>query len=255
MYNLSRRIVLRTFLLLILPCHLLTAQTLKTTGAVSQVQKTADSVTFRSGDALVRISTVRPGVVRLRYSVASSFPADHSFAILPEAKVTGTPLMVSETSSALKLSDGEIAISIDRGSGRIVFSDKNGNPILADALKHPAVWQGSEFRVYKTMPPLEQYFGLGDKTVNMDRRGNAFTNWNTDIGPFRGLDPIYKTIPFFIGLNNGRAYGIFLDNTYRTSFDFGKQSNEYFSFGSTGGELNYYFIAGPHPQQIGRAHV
>ena len=250
MYNLSRRIVLRAFLLLILPCHLLAAQTLKTTGAVSQVQKTADSVTFRSGDALVRISTVRPGVVRLRYSVASSFPADHSFAILPEAKVTGTPLTVSETSSALKLSDGEIAISIDRGSGRIVFSDKNGNPILADALKHPAVWQGSEFRVYKTMPPLEQYFGLGDKTVNMDRRGNAFTNWNTDIGPFRGLDPIYKTIPFFIGLNNGRAYGIFLDNTYRTSFDFGKQSNEYFSFGSTGGELNYYFIAGPHPKQV-----
>jgi len=33
-------------------------------------------------------------------------------------------------------------------------------------------------------------------------------------------------------------------------FDFGKESTDYFSFGAEGGELNYYFIAGPEPKEI-----
>ena len=63
-------------------------------------------------------------------------------------------------------------------------------------------------------------------------------------------DPLYKTIPFFIGLRKNAAYGVFFDNTYRSSFDFGKESQNYFSFGAEGGELNYYFIAGPDPKKI-----
>src|SRR5207237_8223925 len=63
-------------------------------------------------------------------------------------------------------------------------------------------------------------------------------------------DPLYKTIPFFMGLRKGIAYGVFFDNTYRSSFDFGKEARDYFSFGAEGGELNYYFIAGPEPKKI-----
>src|SRR5260370_8991012 len=53
-----------------------------------------------------------------------------------------------------------------------------------------------------------------------------------------------------MGLSKGVAYGLFFDNTYRSSFDFGKESADYFSFGAEGGELNYYFIAGPEPKKI-----
>src|SRR5262249_38288142 len=49
---------------------------------------------------------------------------------------------------------------------------------------------------------------------------------------------------------HGSAYGIFLDNTYRTSFDFGKESRDFYSFGSDGGPLDYYFIYGPEPKKV-----
>src|SRR6185369_11516145 len=138
-----------------------------------------------------------------------------------------------------------------RATGRVVFTDKAGNVILADHPNYPATWHGKEFRVYKTMPKLEQYFGLGDKSDASDHRGAAVTMWNTDaFGWQQGSDPLYKSIPFFVGLDNGRAYGVFLDNTYKSSFDFGKESAEYFSFGAAGGDLNYYFIAGPEPKQV-----
>jgi len=112
-------------------------------------------------------------------------------------------------------------------------------------------WNGKRVHTWKKMPPDEHYYGLGDKAGPMNRRNRSFTNWNTDeFGWQESSDPLYKTIPFFIGLRKGVAYGVFFDNTYRSTFDFGKESPDYFSFGTEGGELNYYFIAGPEPKKV-----
>jgi len=51
-------------------------------------------------------------------------------------------------------------------------------------------------------------------------------------------------------MRKGASYGVFLDNTYRTSFDFGKESRDSCSFGSDGGELDYYFFYGPDPKRV-----
>jgi alpha-glucosidase len=179
------------------------------------------------------------------------FPADHSFAVIPESVSRDTKVQITQSASVLKVTDGDVVATVQRSNGRIVFTDKVGNVLLADHPNYPVTWHGKEFRVYKTMPQLEQYFGLGDKSDASDHRGNAVTMWNTDaFGWQQGTDPLYKSIPFFVGLLNGRAYGLFLDNTYKSSFDFGKESSDFFSFGATGGDLNYYFIAGPHPKQV-----
>ena len=48
-----------------------------------------------------------------------------------------------------------------------------------------------------------------------------------------------------------RSYGMFLDNTWRTWFDFGKQARDaVFRSASEGGPLDYYFIYGPTPKQV-----
>ena len=65
-----------------------------------------------------------------------------------------------------------------------------------------------------------------------------------------GTDPLYKTIPFFMGVRKGKAYGIFLDNTYRSSFEFGKLMHDAYSFGAEDGPLDYYFIYGPEPKAV-----
>src|SRR5690606_39748338 len=39
--------------------------------------------------------------------------------------------------------------------------------------------------------------------------------------------------------------GIFLDNTFRSFFDFGHERKNAYSFWAHGGEMNYYFIYGP----------
>jgi alpha-glucosidase len=114
-----------------------------------------------------------------------------------------------------------------------------------------AQFDGRAFRVYKTMPSDEHYFGLGDKTGPLDRRNQAFSLWNTDAYRFQeSTDPIYKAIPFFMTFHAGRAVGMLLDNTWRSSFDFGKTAPDVYSFGAVDGPLNYYLIYGPSPRQV-----
>ncbi len=62
------------------------------------------------------------------------------------------------------------------------------------------------FRVYKTMPMDEHYFGLGDKTGPLDRRNQAFSLWNTDAYRFQESNRSdLQSIPFFMTFHAGRV--------------------------------------------------
>jgi alpha-glucosidase len=104
----------------------------------------------------------------------------------------------------------------------------------------------------KQITPDQHFFGLGDKTGPLDRRGQAFVNWNTDTyGYQESTDPIYKSVPFFIAAGgDGGSYGIFLDNTWRSWFDFGKQDADTLSLGAAGGPIDYYLIYGPQLKRV-----
>jgi alpha-glucosidase len=102
----------------------------------------------------------------------------------------------------------------------------------------------------------ERFIGLGEKTGNLDRRGNGYTNWNSDVfGYSAAQDPLYTTIPFYIGLHNGLQYGIFFDNSAQSDFNFGASNNRFSSFGAHGGEMNYYFIYQPDVAGIIRSYT
>jgi alpha-glucosidase len=106
---------------------------------------------------------------------------------------------------------------------------------------------GDAFRIYKTMPLDEHYFGLGDKTGPLDRRNEAFTLWNTDAYRFQeSTDPLYKSIPYFMTFARGTRWACLLDNTWRTSFDFGKESLRMLTPSAPlPGPVDYYFFYGP----------
>jgi len=108
---------------------------------------------------------------------------------------------------------------------QLTVADLAGNVIQRDAA--PVRWDGAAFKVSKQGTWSDHFFGLGDKPGPLDRKMEAFTMWNTDsFGWQESTDPIYKSIPFFIDMNHGRALGVFLDNTWRTDFDFGRADPE-----------------------------
>src|SRR5580704_12656927 len=218
-------------------------------GNVQRVEKLQDGVELTAGSAKLRITAIRDGVIRVRLAPQGFFPKDLSWAVIesPDAPA----IKVEDSKTELRMTAGRIVAIVKKTPLLITFADLAGNVLLADEPSLPMAWNGTYVHAWKRMPLEENYYGLGDKLGPLNRRNHAYTMWNTDFfGWQESDDPIYKTIPFFIGLHKGTAYGVFFDNTYRSSFDFGKESPAYFSFGAEGGELNYYYIAGPEPKKI-----
>ncbi|HKW18481.1 MAG TPA: glycoside hydrolase family 31 protein [Terriglobales bacterium] len=220
-------------------------------GNVSSVHQTAHGLKLTAGDIELQIDVLAPAVVRLRYSVVGDDPPEDPFAVLPNSFENPPVLKTSEASDSVAVDTGAMVIDISKSPLRIQFLDRTGKAISQDATNLPVVFSGQSFRVQKQMPEDEHYFGLGDKTGPLDRRGMAVSLWNTDaFGWQESTDPLYKSIPFFLAMRNGDAYGLFLDNTYRTSFDFGVNSRDQYSFSAEGGKLDYYFFYGPDPKQV-----
>lgn len=236
-------------LLLVFGCRCGLAQGWHHLGNLERVEKLKDGVELTAGTAKVRVTAFRSGVFRVRLAPNGNFAKDFSWAVieLPDPP----PVKIEESQETLKVIAGNTVAVMQKSPLLISFSDALGNALLADEPTLPMAWNGPHIHTWKKMPPEEQYYGLGDKPGPINRRNRSFTNWNTDeFGWQESSDPLYKTIPFFIGLRQGVAYGVFFDNTYRSSFDFGKESRDSFSFGAEGGELNYYFIAGPEPKKV-----
>lgn len=92
----------------------------------------------------------------------------------------------------------------------------------------------------------EHFYGLGEKTGSLDKRGGRYTMWNTDLYDTHteGTDALYESYPFYIGFNRNGSFGIYLDNTYRTYFDMGKSDPDRVRFGAEKGPLSFFFIYG-----------
>lgn len=221
-----------------------------TVEAVTGSQPLRDGIQIQAGPAILRITAMRDDMVRVRIAAGNSLPEDASWAVLPEPRGKTIEVQPAQDAAAVGFRTGALDVRVENNPLRLVIRDLAGNVISADAVGRPVKFQLGGFAVSKQMPGDEHYFGLGDKAGSFDRKDQAFTLWNTDIGPQESVDPLYKSIPFFLAIHGNRSYGIFLDNTWRTWFDFGKQARDALAFGAEGGPLDYYFIYGPTPKQV-----
>jgi alpha-glucosidase len=218
---------------------------------VTAVEPLPDGISLGSGSATLRITAVRDDILRIRISRSSTFPPNHSWAVLPGILEHGVAV-TQAAGETPGFSTSALTVRIARSPLRLIIQDRAGRVISADAVGRPAAFHGEQFRIYKTMSPDEHYYGLGDKAGALDRTNRAFQMWNTDAyGWEESTDPLYKDIPFFLSVNkDGASYGVLLDNTYRSSFDFGTELRDTLSFGAEGGDLDYYLIYGPEPKQV-----
>jgi alpha-glucosidase len=246
--KISRKLLRLALCALMAPVALF-AQGWQHIGSVQKVEKLPDGVELTAGKAKVRVTVFRDGVFRVRVAQTGAFPKDFSWAVIETPEPPA--VKIDEAKDEVRLSSGIIVARIHKSPLLIDFQRDTGDELVADDSNLPMAWENGRVHVWKKMPEDEGYYGLGDKAGPMNRRDRAFTMWNTDAYAWReSTDPLYKTIPFFIGLRKGLAYGIFFDNTWRSNFDFGKEGHGFYSFGAEGGEINYYFFAGPTPAKI-----
>ncbi|NQD37506.1 glycoside hydrolase family 31 protein [Permianibacter sp. IMCC34836] len=216
---------------------------------------TADGLMLPDGDAALTITVINDAVIRVRYTDKRKLALDRSFAVLPQKPYQGK-LSVDVGSNTSTVRTPALRVVVQHQPLRLEFFDRDGRSLDQDDAEQGMARSAEVFRVAKRLRDDEQVYGFGEKTGRLNKRGMGlggyhYTMWNSDTyGYDMSIDPLYVSVPFYLVLREGRAHGIFLDNSFRSSFDVGRDSRNRLSFGAEGGELNYYFIHGPHPKDV-----
>lgn len=214
-------------------------------GAVLSYQKTAHGIAGRTATAEFSVDVYSPHIMRVRVTpqgsqrhVGYALTTDEVPAFSQFSVDAADPVVVVKTSSIT----AEVELRPDL---RITFKDADGTVINEDlpGKELGTTLTGNKITVYKRLQSDERFIGMGEQLGNLDRRGTVVTLKNTD--NYRYDDPkvpMYVSIPFFMGLHHGKAYGLFFNNSYRSVFNFGASNRRFSSFSFDGGALDEFFI-------------
>ena len=144
-----------------------------------------NGIEVSSGNLSIKVTALRNDVLRVTLYRGGAFAEDASWAVLPEARKSSVPVTFDLNSNYFGFRTRQLAVEVDESTLQLTIRDLNGNLLQQDA--RPLRFDGDAFRIYKTMPLNEHYFGLGDKTGPLDRRNGAFTLWNTGRLSFSGI--------------------------------------------------------------------
>lgn len=226
-----------------------------TLGDMPRPETNGPGLLFQNDQGTLWIGAENNNVLRVRFSPKATLGRVHSYALSPDRPERIMPdMQVSDAQSSVKVAG--LSATITHKPLRITFRDALGTVIDEDDVERGIAYTGSTTRVWKTLPDDAHVYGFGEKGGRLDKRGRAlggttYTMWNSDTFAYDSdTDPIYVSVPFYMVMRKARAHGVFLDNTFRSSFDVGHESQRLLSFGAEGGELNYYVIAGPHPKDV-----
>jgi alpha-glucosidase len=243
---------------------------------VTQVTRVERGIVAAVDRELLRVEVIRDDIVRLKISRGGSFDEEPTFAVCADLPSPTPAFLVEEDARVVRVGTTQISVTITRSpfsieacraDGSVIVEtarDRNGNPWAYASLN-------DEFIVCRHCGQADAFFGLGEKTGRLNRKGRSFTLWNTDVlsptasGEFTAnrakddpradrtsteFDPYYISIPFFyhMAATGNAAAGFFFDNSYRAHVDFTAPTTYAMHF--QGGQYTEYLFAGPGMRAI-----
>ncbi|MBR59056.1 MAG: alpha-glucosidase [Myxococcales bacterium] len=204
-------------------------------------------------------------MVRLRYVGEKPDPApDRSYAVIQPSQEPSFSLIGTDT--GIRICTEGLTIDVDTVC-RLHIQDSDGVSLLEDPIQghyqegeytlsshtHQGVSSQTHFgaKVVRNLTDIDHVYGLGEKNGPLDKKGMILNFWNADVpgyGPTQ--DPLYLSVPFFVGLQGDTAFGVFTDNSYRMDIDLGATDPDLYTITVGGGEIDQYIIAGPDIAQV-----
>lgn len=223
-------------------------------------------INYENGEGIVDV--INPYVINIFSPLKYK---DHFSRAIDNLNYEKCDTQLKVNNQHLELSTSELIVKI-HDNFKVDFYDKYGKVLCEDYRKerNPFIRRGDsslieqeghkseekstshKIEIIKKMFNDEKFYGLGEKTGHLNKKGYGYEMWNTD-DPSPHVEShkaLYKSIPFFITLREKATFGIFFDNTFKTYFDMGKENSDYYYFGADDGNLDYYFIAGPELHKV-----
>lgn len=208
-------------------------------------------VYLRFADRTIMLEVISANIIRVLMSQEKCLDLSTSPAVVKK-RDNFQDYELSDLGNYLEIKTDNLRLSINLQEYQLKFFDKRGHLINSDQVGKALGYWKDEIIARKVLQSGERFYGLGEKTGFLDKRGRKYTMWNTDVFEphVESTDPLYVSVPFLLSLNAGRSYGIFFDNTYKTHFDLGFRNQQEYSFWAEGGKMDYYFIMGPEIKEV-----
>ena len=169
------------------------------------------------------------------------------------------PFEVDEDEQAIRISFGELVCEVARQRWELILKRQNGTVVCREhrADTNLRGWRRASWLGYRRaadgtidrtfdalyLAPDEHIYGLGEKFMPPDRRGQRIESWNFNTWGATN-ERAYKNVPFFVST---RGYGVFLNTTFRTIWDVGSGATSSIStqIETEDDRLDLFLIDGP----------
>jgi len=211
-------------------------------GDLISYERKHEGIKINLKNAFLEISFSQSNILRIILSLVED-PEILNYPLCRDYESGMPDVKLTEEAEALFLSTSDLKVKINKNPCRIDIYNAFSELLWQDEPGLGTCFAGQKIIAHKVLHEKERFIGLGEKTGNLDRRGSSFVNWNNDYFdyPIKG-DPLYSSIPFFIGLNQEKKYGVYLNNCSKSKFNFGASNNRFVSISVDEGPLDIFFF-------------
>ncbi|WP_019424818.1 glycoside hydrolase family 31 protein [Paenibacillus sp. OSY-SE] len=218
-------------------------------GMITQITEQNNALLLMGEHFNLAITSVDGGSIRIKTFRGQQPNWKTTPAIIASETRTQEPLKWTADEERVSVVSGSTTVEMNRKTGSL--SIRNGEQqvnILSVQRNRESV---GDYTTFISLSEDDHIYGLGEKTGFLDKRGERYTMWNTDVyAPHvPEMEALYQSIPFLTVLNNGNGYGLFLDNPGKTVFDMRTYANMAMIQSWTG-ELDLYWIEGPTMKEV-----
>ncbi|MBE9917543.1 DUF5110 domain-containing protein [Paenibacillus donghaensis] len=163
-------------------------------------------------------------------------------AILPESGLENS-LLTRETENEISIHSEQLIVHVDKQTMSFYLTDTAGNVLIH---RHQYYSGENHLQCRGEITEGAQIYGLGETTGYLNKRGERYTMWNSDVyAPHvADMESLYQSIPVLLHHHEGKAFSMFVDNPGKMTFDMRVSHNTYRVDLETG-ILDCYFTAGP----------
>ena len=218
-------------------------------GRVLRFLKEEQGISISTESGELKLIFIRKDIVRFVINFFGETNLASSQAVI--GKQEKVDFKVEESENFIVCQTSQLKIYINKVPLNIKVYDYQDREIVSDGTHGMAYSHRKEVVCFKKMDEEDFFYGFGEKSGFLNKRGEKLTMWNTDVySPHNPeTDALYQSIPFFLTMRRGNTHGIYFDNTFKTVFDLKSSQTEY-SFKAEGGQLDYYLFAGPSPKEV-----
>jgi alpha-glucosidase len=214
-------------------------------GAVVRIHPYERGVRLDCERGWVELHWISPDCLRVRLRTQDGdFIPPFSYAV-DKVDWPVPAFTTSEREDSLEMRTSSLVCRVGKHPFRLLLETVGGRRVSLDT--KGLQWQiGGGVRLSLALHPDESSHGLGERAAGLNLRGKRFKLWNAEPPKqyTRDTDPLYYSIPFYLGVRDDLAYGVFWDNSSRGMVDIGVSSANELAFEAESGELRYYLFTG-----------